>query len=280
MVPGMMQGRTSFLPIFLLFLCGMFAALAIPESSAEEPAPPAVATFNAYSAAVEARIARQHQSSATFLGAVLSDPGNRRRLRSGELIVEQLTPPPGAALPGAMLHDWSATTFVPEATAADFTRLMLDFAGYARIYAPQVLTARVLAQQGDRYNVVMRVRQRHMFTVTMDTAYEVSFGELDAQHRYSASHSTKITEIDSSGHALSAAHEHGFLWNQNTYWSCEVLDGGLYLRIESVSLTRSIPAGLAWAIGPFVESVPRDSLAFTLRATSAALRTQHVAEIQ
>jgi hypothetical protein len=44
------------------------------------------------------------------------------------------------------------------------------------------------------------------------------------------------------------------------------------MQIESVSLTRSIPAGLGWAIGPFVESVPRESLEFTLRATSNALR--------
>jgi hypothetical protein len=137
----------------------------------------------------------------------------------------------------------------------------------------------VLARQSDRYDVLMRVRQRHVFTVTMDATYEVSFGELDAQHRYSASRSTNLTEIDSSGHALSAADEHGFLWRQNTYWGCEERDGGLYLQIESVSLTRSIPAGLALVIGPFVESVPRDSLTFTLRATSAALRKQRIAEL-
>jgi hypothetical protein len=58
----------------------------------------------------------------------------------------------------------------------------------------------------------------------------------------------------------------------NTYWSYEERDGGLYIQIESVTLSRSIPTGLGWAIGPFIESVPRDSLEFTLRATSNALR--------
>jgi hypothetical protein len=58
----------------------------------------------------------------------------------------------------------------------------------------------------------------------------------------------------------------------NTYWSCEERDGGLYIEIESVSLSRSIPVGLGWAIGPFIESVPRDSLEFTLRATRDALK--------
>ena len=71
--------------------------------------------------------------------------------------------------------------------------------------------------------------------------------------------------------ALNPGEEHGFLWRMNTYWSYEERDGGLYIEIESVSLSRSIPVGLGWAIGPFIESVPRDSLEFTLEATRNAL---------
>jgi len=44
------------------------------------------------------------------------------------------------------------------------------------------------------------------------------------------------------------------------------------MQIESVSLTRSIPRGLGWAVGPFVESVPRESVEFTLRAVVKALK--------
>ena len=279
MVLIVMRSQLFSLSFSLLPLWASLAVLPVP-ASAEEPAPAAVATFNAVAARVEARLATQHESRAAFLDSVLLDPGNLRRLRHGELIVEQLTPSADAPLPGAMLHHWRATAFVPGATSASFTRLMQDFAAYPRIYAPQVLTATVLARQGDRYDVRMRVRQRHLLTVILDTTYAVSFGELDAQHRYSASHSTSITEIDSSGRAVSPADEHGFLWRQNTYWSCEERDGGLYLQIESVSLTRSIPTGLGWAVGPFVESVPRDSLTFTLQATKAALQDRQVAAAQ
>ena len=38
------------------------------------------------------------------------------------------------------------------------------------------------------------------------------------------------------------------------------------MQIESVSLTRAIPTGLGLGGGPFVESVPRESLEFTLRS--------------
>jgi hypothetical protein len=122
----------------------------------------------------------------------------------------------------------------------------------------------------------MRVRQQHILTVVMDTTYDITFGQLNAQHGYSISRSTCISEIASPGtakeRALSASEEHGFLWRLNTYWSYEEQDGGLYIQIESVSLSRSIPTGLGWAIGPFIESVPRESLGFTLQATRDALK--------
>jgi hypothetical protein len=153
---------------------------------------------------------------------------------------------------------------------------MKDFNAYPQHFSPQVLEARILTQQGDRLLAVMRVRQKHVLTVVLDTAYDIVFGRRDARHGYSISRSTRISEIESPGtaaeRALTASAEHGFLWRMNTYWSYEERDGGLYMQIESVSLTRSIPTGLGWAVRPFVESVPRESLEFTLRAACNALR--------
>jgi len=242
-----------------------------PAWLAAEPTPAAVAGFNAYVGRVEARLAEEHRSADTFLV-----PVDWARLRNGELIIDQLTPANGAELPGALLHDWRGTAFVPGAKGGDFERLMRDFDAYPQHYAPQVLTARVLAHDGDHDQVTMRVRQKHVITVVMDTAYDVAFGGLDEKRGYSISRSTKIAEIDSAGtgheRALSASEDHGFLWRMNTYWSYEERDGGLYIQIESVTLTRSVPTGLGWAVDPFIESIPHDSLEFTLHATCNALR--------
>jgi hypothetical protein len=45
----------------------------------------------------------------------------------------------------------------------------------------------------------------------------------------------------------------------------------VYVQCEAVSLTRDIPTGLGWLIAPFIESVPKESLEFTLRSTRAAV---------
>jgi len=271
-VQEMTRARFARLVVARLLAGGaLLAFLTSAALVAEVRTPAAVAGFNDYVGRVETRLAEQHRSAEGFLVSA-----DRSRLRSGEVVIEHLTPATGEELPEALMHDWRGTAFVPGAKGADFERVMREFEAYPQFYSPQVLRVRVLTQQGDHYEAMMRVRQQHILTVVMDTTYDIIFGRLDAQHGYSTSRSTQITEIGAAGttkeRALSPKEEMGFMWRLNTYWSYEERDGGLYIQIESVSLTRSIPTGLGWLIGPFVGSVPRESLEFTLRATRDALK--------
>jgi hypothetical protein len=261
----------------LSVVCGLLLFLDAPRLLLGEPTALAVSAFNAYSKSVESRLAQQHRSRIAFLAPVDSDPQSAEiRLRQGELIIEQLTPAASGDFSGALLHHWRGTAFAPGGKAADFVRLMRDFNSYPHNFSPQVLQAKILTQDGDHMMARMRVRQHHVITVVMDATYDIAFGHLDMKHGYGISQSTRIAEIASPGtsaeHALEPNEEHGFLWRLNTYWSYEELDGGLYLQIEAVSLTRSVPSGLGWALRPYVESIPRDSLEFTLRSACSALQ--------
>jgi hypothetical protein len=200
--------------------------------------------FDSYAQAVESRLARQRQSPATFL-APSSAP------------IECLSPP-------GNLHHWRGTAFVPNAKAADFDRLLRDFPGYPKYFAPQVLETKLLSD-GDPTKIHMRVRQKHVITVVLDITYDVTVGQTDPQHRYSTARSTRITEVDTT-------ENHGYLQRLNNYWSYEERDAGLYLQIESISMSRAIPLGLEWMIRGYVESIPRDSLEFTLNAVRKALQ--------
>jgi hypothetical protein len=258
----------------LKVVCWALIFLAAPMGADAEPTSAAVSAFDSYIAAVESRIARQHRSADSFLAPVSAK--DEEEIHRGELAIEQVALASGSDLPGAMLHHWRGTAFTPGATAADFERLMRNFKGYPQYFSPQVVRAGATEQKDGRLQAWMRVRQQHVITIVMDADYDVAFGRLDARHGYSISQSTRIAEIDSPGSSserpLSVDQDHGFLWRLNTYWSYEERDGGLYMQIESVSLTRSIPPGLGWAVKPFVESVPRESLEFTLRSACDALR--------
>jgi hypothetical protein len=241
-----------------------------------EPTATATAVFDAYVSSVEARLAGDHASASRYL-----EPADPARLRRGEFVVEELTPAGGRNLGGALLHDWRGTAFVPGAKAGDFRRVMMDFTGYPRYFAPQIVEARVLSQQRDRFQVSMRVRQQHILTVVIDMAYDITFARVgpngdETSRGNSISRSTRVAEIEAPGtaheRALPPGEDHGFLWRMNTYWSYEERDGGLCIQVESVSLTRSVPAGPGWAIDPFIESIPRESLEFTMRSLCKSLR--------
>jgi hypothetical protein len=254
-----------------IWLTALAAVLAAGTAGWAQAPPEAAADFAKYVGAVETRRAAQLRPEASLLGAV-------DRERAGEVVIEKQIPEKDADPPGAMLHDWRGMAFAPGARAADFERVMRNFPAYPKLYAPQVLRSAVASRDGDRYAVTIRVKQKHVITVVMDAAYDVAFGRLGDRRGWSTSRSTSVKEIAAAGtdkeRALGPKEEHGFLWRLNTYWTYEERDGGLYLQIESVSLTRAIPAGLGWAVRPFVESVPRESLEFTLRKTCEALRKE------
>ena len=188
--------------------------------------------------------------------------------------MDQLSP---AAQPsGALLYHWRGTAFAPKATAVQLERLLRNVSNYTQVFGPQVVEARAQPLGTNRMQTMMRVRQRHVIPVVMDASYDVIFGQLDPCDGYSASRSTRIDEIDAPGtnheRVLTPTEEHGFLWKLNTYWTFEQRDDGLYIQVETVSLSRSIPTGFGWVLHPYVTSVPSESLEFTLRSAVNALR--------
>ena len=250
---------------------GLLVLLEAPGTLLGEPPPAAAITaFDTYTQALETRLARQHLTASSYLAPW--PPAETPRLLHGDPVLELLSPPAATMPAGALLHHWRATAFVPAARAADFESLLRHLEAYPHVFAPQVLAAQTLSTQGDTLQASLRVRQRHVLTVVLDSTYAITFGRLDPQHGSSFSRSLHIAEVTPSG---TPAQDHGFLWRQNTYWSWAERDGGLYLQLESVSLTRSVPTGLGWAVRPYVESIPRDSLEFTLHAAATALKQSH-----
>ncbi len=259
--------RQSLLLLLLSLACGPLPAEA-PTAAGQ--------AFDHYAAQLDSRLATQHLTAATFL-ALLS-PADQQTLRTGQPILEEIPGTP--RLESAMLHHWRGTMLVPGTHAADFEQLLREISRYPQRFAPQVLSAQVLSAHtnspsSDRISTAMRIRQTHILTVVLDASYELQFARLDPRHGFCISRSTRVSEVENPGspaeHILAPGREHGYLWRLNTYWSWAETDSGLLIQVETLSLSRAIPHSLAWAIQPFVSSVPRESLEFTLRSASHAL---------
>ena len=232
-----------------------------------QPGPRTVAAFDRYMATAEARIQVEQRSPDEFLFVDSLPAAERRdtqaRLRRGEVLVHKVGNTPWE-IPGGLIHDWVATAFIPGASVAQVVALVHDYDHLARYYAPDVMESRLIAHRGDHDRIFMRLRKHKVIAVVLDTEYDVRYGGLDPTHWFSDSRSTKIVE--------SGGGDHGFLWRLNSYWRFVQADGGVLVQCEAISLTRDIPGGLGWLIRPFVTSIPRESLEFTLRSTCDALK--------
>jgi hypothetical protein len=196
------------------------------------------------------------------------------RLRQGEVVIEKQGSTP-SEVPAGLIHDWVGTVFIPKATVAQVLALVQDYDHSTDHYSPDVMHSRLISRQADDFIVFLRLKKHKVITVVLDTEYNVHYGRLDATHQYSFSRSTRISEIAEPGtpteHPLAQGHDHGFMWRLNSYWAFEQLEDGVLVECEAISLTRDIPTGLGWMVGPFVNSIPRESLQFTLETTRTAL---------
>ncbi len=233
--------------------------------------------FDSYVADVEVRLERQHAGS----GYLATLPASAR-LRSGSVTVEPVS---GGTwdVSGALMHHWRAAGFVPGADAGEMIALLRDPGRLSRFYAPQVVSSRAL-REGPGVTSLIRFKKQKIVTVVLDAEFEGQ-ARLTAPGRgYSFARSRHIWQVDDAGtareHRRVEGDDDGFLWRLNSYWSFVEAGGGLFMECEAVSLTRGIPRGLGWLIGPIVQSLPRESLEFTLNATKNALSAYAMTEVR
>jgi len=200
------------------------------------------------------------------------------RLQSGEEVSERLqtTDPSGrSATPGAMIHHWVGTVFIPGVTIQQVVAVVQDYDHHSQDYAPEVTQSRTIEHTGDDFKIFYRLRKKKILTIILDAQFDVHHHVLDPRREYSDSVSTRIAQVENAGEPnereLPPGQDGGYLWRLNSYWRYFDSGKGVYVQCEAISLTRDIPAGLGWLIGPMVESAPRESLEFTLQSTRVAV---------
>jgi hypothetical protein len=269
------------LAAILIVALALFLPFA-PPASAADLKQNTIDAFNRYAQLTETQIDSGLASRQPFLW-IEGLPEARReaayaKLRDGEVVIERLETFHGGRqieVPGGMIHHWIGTIFIPGATLAQTLALEQDYDHQQQYFRPDVLRSKIDRRDGNDFVIELRFYKKKVITTVIDTTHEVHYQPVDASHEWSRSHTTRIQEVDDAGtpgeKLEPEGHDRGFLWRMNTYWRFEEKDGGTYVECQSISLTRDIPAMLAWMISSYVESVPRESLTFTLATTRSAV---------
>lgn len=206
-------------------------------------------------------------------------------LKRGEVQMQKLeTRGDGEAIrcPGGMIHHWTGVVFIPGAKLEDLLRVLEDYDKHAVYYAPDVERSKIELRDEDHFRVFLRFRRHKVITVVLNTEHEVNYFHDAPGKAHSRSSGVRVAEVENAGKSdereKTPGDDGGYLWRMETWWRMQEVDGGVYVQSEVASLTRDIPTGLGWLIGPFVTSIPRETLTFTLEATRKAVQGRKAAK--
>jgi hypothetical protein len=244
--------------------------------------PATTAAFDRYVRAAEARMEDEVRRADRFLYIDALAESDRHRIeqsiRQGEVVVEPLEARERGKsidIPDGRVHHWIGIAFVPGVRVEEAVKLLQDYDRHAEIYQPAVQRSKILSRDGDRFHVFLRFYQKKVIAVTVNSEHDAEFVRVAADRIYSRIRSTKIAEVADAGtpseHEKPVGQDGGFLWRLNTYWRFLERGDGTYIQCESITLTRDIPFGFGWLVKPFVTSIPRESLTFTMERTRHAL---------
>jgi hypothetical protein len=284
-----MNGIPARVMAFLLFSLTLHQVTA-PAANAAEPALPRLradtqAAFERYVKLVEARNDGELKRGADLLW-IDGLPGDQRAeaypaLKRGEVKMQKLEILDNGKpieCPGGMIHHWTGVVFIPGAKLEDVLSVLEDYDKHSVYYAPDVEKSKIESREGDHFRVFLRFRRHKVITVVLNTEHEVQYFHDALGKAHSRSSAVRIAEVENAGKGdereKTPGDDGGFLWRMETWWRIEERDGGVYVQSEVASLTRDIPAVLAWMIKPFVTSIPKESLTFTLEATRKAVEAR------
>lgn len=249
-------------------------SLTVPAVAADLR-PDTLEAWNQYIHGVKERQKERVLSRQPFLWTDES-PERLRRVRHGEVVVAPVVGPGIQEVPNGLIHDWIGAAFIPNASVESLVAVLNDHDRYKDIYSPVVTDSKVIACAGTDPEFSMTWHRRVLFVnAALEGRFRTHDSTLDARHGYTVADTTQIQEIQDYGrdtqHPLPPDTGSGFMWRMHSITRRERRDGGVYLEIEAIALTRDIPSSLRWLVSPVVDHLSINSLTATLRQTREAV---------
>jgi len=258
----------------MLSILGLIAAAPVLVRAAELQ-PATIKAWEEYVRAAEERVQTTTDSRHPFLWLDQS-PEKRAQVQRGEVVVAPMVGHGTKGIQEGLIHDWIGAVFIPNARIDGLTRVLHDYDEYKDIYKPVVADSRTVGCADQNQEFAMVWQRKVLFVnAAMQGHYLARDIAVDAQHGYNIADMTSVQEIDNYGRAnqrlLPPDQGKGFLWRLHSIARYEEADGGVYLELEVIALSRDVPASLAWLVNPVVNHLSINSLTTTLRQTRQAV---------
>jgi len=255
----------------------LFVVLAPALSSAEELRPETLAAWDHYIQQAKMRANSRLDPSQHFLW-VDESPDRARRVRTGEILVAPLNGCGRIEVPYGLIHDWIGAAFLPDTTIENIFATMDQYACYKEFYKPMVIDSKLLSRTGSEITFSMRWLKKVLWVTTVsDAEYKACYFRRDEKSRYGFVESTRIQDVVNYGRPsernLPTGTGSGFMWRLFSISRFQELDGGVYVELEAMALSRRVPGYLTWLVNPLVSQLSQSSLLTSLSQTRDAVRS-------
>jgi len=257
---------------FTMFITG------IPGLSAMELQSTTLRAWDDYIRVADSRMQPRLSGEQPFLW---SDEASDRRslLQRGKTVVAPAAGSGILSVPGGLIHHWIGAVFIAHATLTQLHAVLSDYDRYKDFYGPVVADSRLLpcADMDRRFSMTWQHRVLFI-NAAIEGQYQARDVPVDARRGYKIATTTQVWEIEAYGQRserfLPPGEGSGFIWRLHSIARYEERDGGVYLELEAIALTRDIPVSLRWLVSPVVNHLSINSLATTLRQTRDAVYSE------
>ncbi len=262
----------------VMFICA--GSLVAPTASrGAELKEETLKTFDAYIQTADSQMRDRLQGPFLWVDEA---PDRLQRIRAGEILISPVGRQIPKPVPSGLIHDWIGAAFIPDARLEDVVSAVRDYGDYKEFYKPTVVDSKSRGTDGacDQYS--MRVVNKETVAETaLDIEYETCYFKTDERQWYSITHTTRVQEIRHYGQPneqeLPPNQGVGYIWRLYSVARFEERDGGIYVELEAIALSRDIPVALRWVVNPIVRRVSRNSMLVSLQQMEEAVRSTKAA---
>jgi hypothetical protein len=255
----------------IALFCFAGSLIALPSTLAAELDSQTIAAYERHMAAV-AQAFVERVGSETFL--VHGDAQGLARMRRGEILLAPGTGDGISNVPRGLIHHWRAAAFIPDVTLERLLAFVQDYAAYADAYN-WLIASRLVAREGDRYRAFFRVKQSAgVVTGVVDMWMVIDYRRIASDRVVAVSKADCVRQVEHAGERgefrLRAGTGSGYVWRADALSKYVQRDGGVYVELDVIGLSRGYPSLLGWIIEPIARRLGRESAAGSLNRLRAA----------
>jgi hypothetical protein len=251
----------------------LYLLLSVALSKAAEPKRETLRAWDDYIFSVNTDVAERISGNRPFLW-IDESPETRLRVQNGKLAITNHDP---RKVPQGLIHHWVGVMFVPNVSLDQVMQVLNSYDRYSDIYKPLIRKTSVIEQVGDTVKVnVLAVQKAFSVTAAVNTDEEIQITRPAPNRVCITANSVQIQEIANYGqpseHAFPEDRRPGYVWRALIVERLEERDGGVYIELETISLSRGIPVEVRWLIKPLTDELPRKMMTDILDQTRTAVQ--------